>query len=74
MVLAKPGFIQNYCTPNCILTFKEYLLDYCGNTDDLAKGEKLIESELEKITNKNLKKEVMEKLKEIEKGKRDLYF
>ena len=74
MELAKPGFIQNYCTPNCILTFKEYLIDYCSNSEDRANGEKLIEAELKKIANETLKKEIMEKLKEIEKGKRDLYF
>ncbi len=28
MELAKKGFIQEFCHPNALLTFKEYLLDY----------------------------------------------
>ena len=31
MNLAKPGLINQYCLPNSLLTFKEYLLDYGRN-------------------------------------------
>ncbi|HUT53306.1 MAG TPA: hypothetical protein VM658_07945 [bacterium] len=30
MDLAKPGLIRNFCLPNAILTFKEYLEDYAS--------------------------------------------
>ncbi len=30
MEMAKPGEIQQFCTPNGLLTFQEYLLDYAG--------------------------------------------
>ena len=73
MELAKPGEIKNFCLPNCLLTFKEYLLDYSG--DRLReKGEKVIRKEVEEISDKKIKEKTIEKLSEIEMGKRDLYF
>ncbi len=73
MKLAKTGEIQNVCKPNALLTLKEYLLDY---GDDEAKeiGNKLIEKELQSISNENIKKSAKEKLKQIESGVRDLRF
>lgn len=73
MRLAKPGAIQNFCTPNCILTFKEYLLDY-ASPELRKKGEKFIEKELLEITDLERRELTKKKLKELEKGKRDLYF
>jgi len=74
MSMAKPGLIQDYCIPNAILTFKEYLLDYA--TDDTIKsGNAVIEKELEKLEkiSPKLRSTVEKKLKLIEKGQRDLY-
>jgi 2-iminoacetate synthase len=45
MELAKAGKIKNMCTPNAIVTFKEYLLHYASPTTR-AIGEKLITKEL----------------------------
>lgn len=73
MKLAKPGEIRNFCTPNCILTFKEYLLDY-ASPELRKKGEKIIEKELLEITDKGKREMTKRKLGELEKGKRDLYF
>lgn len=74
MDIAKPGNIQNFCIPNGILTFKEYLLDYASDETKKA-GEKLIEDELIEIGNINSqRKELIEqKLKLLDEGKRDIY-
>ncbi|MBZ2175025.1 [FeFe] hydrogenase H-cluster radical SAM maturase HydG [Schnuerera sp. xch1] len=74
MSMAKPGIIQNYCIPNAILTFKEYLLDYA--TDETRKsGEKVIEKELEMVEKNDpeRRKLIESKLKLIEEGQRDIY-
>lgn len=73
MKLAKPGAIRNFCTPNCILTFKEYLLDY-ASPELRKKGEKFIEKELLEIENGKRRELAKKKLGELENGKRDLYF
>ncbi|VVB98135.1 3-methylornithine synthase [uncultured archaeon] len=73
MRLAKPGAIRNFCTPNCILTFKEYLLDY-ASPELRKKGEKIIEKELLEIGDTERRELTKKKLAELEAGKRDLYF
>jgi len=73
MDLAKPGLIHQYCLPNSILTYKEYLLDY-ADEDLKSKGEQVIQKQLDLIKNEKLREQVQDKLKQIEKGKRDLYF
>lgn len=73
MGFAKEGEIHEFCQSNAILTFKENLLDY--GTDELKKtGEKIISEALNEITNETIKTATINKLKEIEDGKRDLYF
>jgi 2-iminoacetate synthase len=73
MEFAKSGDIKNYCQPNAILTFKEYLLDY-ASPKTKALGEKVIAKELGKIENQKIKDNLTFKLSELEKGIRDLYF
>ncbi len=75
MNYAKAGSIQNFCQPNAILTFKEYLLDYAA-PETRAVGEEVIAKEIKKIKDANVckSKKLEEKLSLIEKGKRDLYF
>ncbi|MFH1125860.1 MAG: [FeFe] hydrogenase H-cluster radical SAM maturase HydG [Candidatus Altiarchaeota archaeon] len=73
MKLAKPGNIQNFCLPNAILTFKEYLLDYAdGKTR--KRGEEKIKRELDNIPDLEIRELAKQKLKKLESGKRDLYF
>lgn len=73
MEYAKAGEIHEFCQPNAILTFKENLIDF--GTDYLKKrGQDIIEKALEEIKDENIKKQTLEKLKEIENGKRDIYF
>ncbi len=73
MDLAKPGDIKNFCLPNCLLTFKEYALDY-GDAELKEKAEKIIDLEIGKITNPSVKAKTKEKLKLLATGRRDLYF
>lgn len=73
MSFAKTGNIQNFCHPNAILTFKEYLLDYAPQK--LRKfGEEVISRELSKIPSEERRDETKRKLAELENGKRDEYF
>lgn len=71
MQLAKEGNIGYICTPNALLTLKEYLLDYASlETKEI--GERVLKEELEKIENIKLKDNLTKWLKEIELGKRDI--
>ena len=73
MKICKSGKIQDCCTPNAILTLKEYLLDYAAPATK-ALGDKLIAQEIDKIDNPALKEAVLEDLFRLEAGERDLRF
>lgn len=73
MEICKSGRIQDCCTPNALLTLKEYLLDYAGQ-QTREKGEELIRKEVDKIDNPALRNAVLDDLKKLENGKRDLRF
>ncbi len=69
MGLAKKCFIKDYCTPNAIWTFAEYLRDYASDKTKKA-GWSLIESKLATIVdNDNIKK----RLSLIANGENDVY-
>ncbi|MFH1786819.1 MAG: [FeFe] hydrogenase H-cluster radical SAM maturase HydG [archaeon] len=73
MDMAKPGLIRNFCLPNSLLTFKEYLLDYAD--EELRKlGDNVIEDQLKGIEGKKRRELTIKRLKELEDGKRDLCF
>jgi 2-iminoacetate synthase len=72
MKLAKPGKIKDFCTPNSILTYKEYLLDY-GSPVLRRIGEKVIQQQLAEIENQKIREKTLSLLKGLEQGKRDLY-
>ncbi len=73
MKVCKKEEIHNFCAPNAIMTLKEYLNDYASKeTKEI--GEKVIKEEIEQITSQNLKEKVIENIKEINSGKRDLRF
>ena len=73
MEFSVPGFIKRFCTPNAILTFAEYLIDY-ANEENQKKGWDLINKELSQIDNEKILKQLKEKLQKIKAGNRDLYF
>lgn len=74
MEFAIPGFIERFCTPNALLTLKEYLVDY-ASPETKAAGEKIIAEELAKIPDEKMRAKVAERLEKIEKeNRRDLHF
>lgn len=74
MEFAIPGFIKRYCSPNAIVTLKEYLLDY-GSPETQADGDTLIQAELNKISEPEVRAQIVERLKKIEDdNERDLIF
>lgn len=72
MELAKKGFIQSFCLPNGLMTFKEYLMDYASEETRKA-GENFLNSEVEKVQDPKRKELICSRLQRIENGERDLY-
>jgi 2-iminoacetate synthase len=73
MPLAKSGQIGNFCLPNALLTFEEYLKDYAD--DELKEmGQKMIDEQIRTIPSEKRRKEAAEFLKRIRTGDRDLRF
>ena len=73
MALCKSMQILNCCHPNALMTLKEYLEDYASpQTREL--GMKLIDREIEKITNPKVKQTCYEHIHDIADGKRDFRF
>ena len=73
MDLAKPGLIKEYCKPNAMFTFREYLEDY-ASPETKAKGLALLKKLTETFTKEELKRRVEGNLCKIGDGERDLYF
>ena len=73
MSLVKSGQIANCCHPNALMTLKEYLEDY-ASPETKEKGLKIIEKEIEKVTNPKVKERAKQNLIDIEKGVRDFRF
>ena len=71
MAMAKPGDIQRFCTPNALLTFEEYLLDY-ASSETRAVGRRLVD-ELMAEVEPELRPAVEKRLAAIRGGERDLY-
>lgn len=72
MGLAKTSFINNFCTPNAMITFLEYLNDYAREKTKKA-GLQLIEKELAQIDEKK-RSQIKEMLDRTSQGERDLYY
>ncbi|HHV65948.1 MAG TPA: [FeFe] hydrogenase H-cluster radical SAM maturase HydG [Peptococcaceae bacterium] len=71
MKVAKSRFVHNYCLPNAILTFKEYLLDYASEETRL-RGEEVLKQHLEQFKDKPVYNTIVRNLQRIELGERDL--
>ena len=66
------GAMKDICTPNAILSLKEYIIDYASDGD-----RQLLEETLKKFVSemdRPLKADLLEKLALIEKGARDLKY
>lgn len=74
MDLAKPGKIQEFCKPNAMLTFKEYLKDY-GTDQSRKYGRECLEDLKESLKEENpkLAANITNKLEAIANGEHDLY-
>ncbi|MBN2708665.1 MAG: [FeFe] hydrogenase H-cluster radical SAM maturase HydG [Calditrichaceae bacterium] len=74
MEFAIPGFIEQFCTPNAILTLMEYLTDYASPETRIS-GEKLIGKEINSVKNSIIKSKVLEQIDKIKTSDaRDFYF
>lgn len=72
MEFSVPGFIKRFCTPNAILTLAEYLEDYAPE-HTAQKGWKVIEDNMAEVDDR-MKEKLRERLEQVKKGVRDLYF
>ncbi len=74
MSLCKKGQILNCCHPNALMTLSEYLEDYASE-DTKKIGYKLIEKELERITNLKVKEIAKKNIEDIKhSNRRDFRF
>lgn len=73
MSLAKPGEIHNFCRPNGLFTFAEYLEDF-GRNGMYEKGYAAIHHYLNAIEDESLRQLTQERLVKIKQGQRDIYF
>lgn len=73
MKVAKSRFVHNYCIPNAILTLKEYLLDYASEETKKI-GNETLNKHLELFKNEKVYADLVDKLKRIENGERDLHY
>ena len=73
MSLLKSKQIVNCCHPNALMTLKEYLEDY-ASLETKEVGEKLIEKELEVVTNPKVRQIAKDYIDQIHEGKRDFRF
>ncbi len=73
MELAKTGLIKDFCLPNSLLTFKEYVLDY-GGEELKEKAEEAIGKELANIAKPSMRKMTAKKLEQLDQGARDIFF
>lgn len=67
------GDMKRVCNANAILTLQEYILDYAKDGIKMT-GMNAIEKGIKGIKEPSFKAEVLRRLIEIRKGKRDVYF
>jgi 2-iminoacetate synthase len=74
MDLLKPGYIKNFCLPNALLTFQEFLTDYADEATREI-GERSIAEHLLRIPEEDRRKRTGEYIKLIRSTRhRDFYF
>ena len=71
MGFAKSMFIHNYCHPNALLTYYEYLLDYAGPEAREA-GKRCIMENANNLVDPQERETMLERLRQIENGVRDI--
>jgi 2-iminoacetate synthase len=73
MEFAVPGFVKQFCTPNAVLTFMEYLEDY-ATPETKEKGLAMVRRELDRMPAGPAKAELESRVEQVRAGRRDLYF
>ncbi|MBQ4377475.1 MAG: [Bacteroidales bacterium] len=73
MDLAKPGLIKEFCKPNAMFTFREYLEDYASPATK-EKGLRLLKELTSGFEKEATRQRVAATLEKIGSGERDLYF
>ena len=73
MSLCKSGKISLCCTPNALMTLKEYLMDYASPATR-EQGERMIAASLGDIPEGRVREKTVERLQRIEAGERDFRF
>jgi 2-iminoacetate synthase len=69
MGFAKSGNIEKYCTPNALLTFKEYTKEFAPNLVNANYFDEQLNTE----SDGKIRQVIREALNKIEKGEHDLY-
>ncbi len=73
MTLCKSGKISFCCTPNALMTLKEYLMDFASPaTREL--GEAMIARSIGDVPEGRVREKTLERLRRIENGERDFRF
>ncbi|MGE5396669.1 MAG: [FeFe] hydrogenase H-cluster radical SAM maturase HydG [Chitinophagales bacterium] len=73
MPFAKSGQISNFCLPNALLTFEEYIQDYADD-ELMAMGHQMIDDEILTVPNEKQRLRAVQYLDRIRGGERDLRF
>ena len=73
MSLVKTGQIANCCSPNALLTLREYLEDYASE-ETRRLGEAMIHQQIRYVPNPKIRERAQLYLEEIAAGKRDFRF
>jgi 2-iminoacetate synthase len=73
MEFAVPGFVKRYCTPNAALTLLEYLNDY-ASPETRKKGLAQLQAELDSMPEGGEKNALLERIRKVNDGERDLYY
>ena len=73
MSLCKSGKINLCCTPNALMTLKEYLMDYASPATR-QEGEALIAASLKDIPEGRVREITLDRLRRIGEGERDFRF
>ncbi len=71
MKVAKSRFVHNFCIPNAISTFKEYLLDY-ASPETKKIGEETLKKHIEQFKGEPVYDKILDMLVRLENGERDI--
>ncbi len=71
MGLAHTAFIHNFCEPNALTTYYEYLCDY-GDAEELKKGKQIIDDVVARMPLEKDREAMRRILQRVEEGERDI--